>query len=303
MEEKRKRLEQWMSMHADHDICVAFSAGVDSSLILKLACEAAKRTGHTVYAATFSTRLHPKADLAEAKQAAARMGAEHLVLEVDESSQDAIMNNPVNRCYLCKKYLFTELKAAAARVGAAYIMEGTNADDLNVYRPGIAAVRELGILSPLSELGITKAEVRALAAALDISAASRPSSPCLITRIPYNTRVDFDILEKLGQGEEFLRGLGFRNVRLRLHGDVLRLEIDRQSFKTLFEQTETVVSYMKELGFPYVTLDLEGFRSGSMDIGIRDKTETSGKGNPGKRRNADGRKRTCDDYGAPADPA
>ena len=272
MEEKRKRLEQWMSMHADQDVCVAFSAGVDSSLILKLACEAAKRTGHTVYAATFSTRLHPKADLAEAKQAAARMGAEHLVLEVDESSQDAIMNNPVNRCYLCKKYLFTELKAAAARVGAAYIMEGTNADDLNVYRPGIAAVRELGILSPLSELGITKAEVRALAAALDISAASRPSSPCLITRIPYNTRVDFDILEKLGQGEEFLRGLGFQNVRLRLHGDVLRLEIDRQSFKTLFEQTETVVSYMKELGFPYVTLDLEGFRSGSMDIGIRDKT-------------------------------
>ena len=149
MEEKRKRLEQWMSMHADQDVCVAFSAGVDSSLILKLACEAAKGTGHTVYAATFSTRLHPKADLAEAKQAAARMGAEHLVLEVDESSQDAIMNNPVNRCYLCKKYLFTELKSAAARVGAAYIMEGTNADDLNVYRPGIAAVRELGILSPL----------------------------------------------------------------------------------------------------------------------------------------------------------
>ncbi len=268
MTDKRAALEAWMRERALADMCVAFSAGVDSSLLLKLACEAAKETGRNVYAVTFSTQLHPKADLEEAKLAAARMGAVHLILETDERGQEELLNNPVNRCYICKKYLFTELLKTAKRVGADWVLEGTNADDLHMYRPGIKAVRELGIESPLAALGITKQEVRHMAAELGISAAERPSSPCLITRLPYNTRVNFGILEKIGQGEEYLRKKGFYNVRLRLHGDILRLEIDKESFQRLLPEAEDVVSYMKSLGFRYVTLDLEGFRSGSMDIGL-----------------------------------
>lgn len=269
MTEKKKQLEQWMEEQVQKDICVAFSAGVDSSLLLKMACDAAVKTRKTVYAVTFSTKLHPKADLEKARKDAAVMGAVHLVLEIDERNQEGLMDNPVDRCYLCKKYLFTELLKTAGQVGADCIVEGTNADDLHAYRPGIRAVRELGIQSPLAQFGITKAEVRQMAAELGIEAASRPSSPCLITRLPYHTRVDFAVLEKIGQGEAYLQELGFQDVRLRLHGEILRLEINRESFGKVLEEAEIIVSRMKELGFCYITLDLEGFRSGSMDIGLK----------------------------------
>ena len=166
--------------------------------------------------------------------------------------------------------------ATAEKVGAKCVVEGTNEDDLHVYRPGIRAVRELHVNSPLALFHLTKAEVRELAAELGVQAASKPSAPCLITRLPYNTKVDFAVLEKVGMGEEYLKEKGLKNVRLRLHGDVIRIEVERSAMKTVLEMAEDVVSYIKGLGFCYVTLDLEGFRSGSMDLVLSEAQKSQG---------------------------
>lgn len=262
------RLLEYMKNLGSQDLCVAFSGGVDSSVLLKAACEAAALHGRRVYAVTFETRLHPKADLPAAKRVAAEAGAIHHVIEVDELDNPAILNNPVDRCYLCKKYLFEQLMAFAREKGIDTVLEGNNADDMKVYRPGTRAVRELGIKSPLAELNINKEAVREIAAEMGLSCASRPSSPCLATRLPYGTKIAFDLLEKIDAGEQWMQRKGFLVVRLRVHGDILRIEIEKEQFSEFLENAPEIVTKMKELGFSYVTLDMEGFRSGSMDIHI-----------------------------------
>ena len=254
----------------EQDLCLAFSGGVDSSLLLKTAAEAAAKTGKNVYAVTFNTRLHPACDLENAKKVAGELGGIHKIIDIDELEQEAIRQNPVNRCYLCKKHLFETLKGFAASQGDFCVMDGTNEDDLHVYRPGIQALRELGIISPLALLHITKEEVKAIAASYGISAASRPSTPCMATRLPYNTPIDYELLKRMEEGEAYLRSLaGTRaNVRLRLHGTIARIEVDKELFSLFLSRSGEITAAMKALGFTYITLDLEGFRSGSMDIGL-----------------------------------
>lgn len=268
MLECTKRLMDYMQEISHGDICVAFSGGVDSSVILKAACQVAAEYGNKVYAVTFETRLHPKADLPEAKRVAAEAGAIHHVIYVNELDNQAILNNPVDRCYLCKKYLFEHLLAFARGKGVETVIEGNNADDLLVYRPGTRAVRELGVRSPLAELGITKAEVRKMAAEMGLSCANRPSSPCLATRLPYGTEISFDLLERVDVGERWMQAQGFSIVRLRVHGDILRIEIPKEQFADYMMKADAVIEKMKSLGFVYITLDMEGFRSGSMDVHI-----------------------------------
>ena len=263
--EKEQKIRAWMKENVRAGICIAFSGGADSSLLLALAAEAAKESGSVIHAVTFDTVLHPRCDTETAKAAAARYGACHHVLFVDELANEEIKMNPKNRCYLCKKGLFEKLLALAEEVGAGCVMEGTNADDLKVYRPGIQAVRELGIESPLAKFGFTKAEVRELAAKYGIPEANRPSAPCLATRLPYGTELIPEELEKIAAGEQFLRELGFYNVRLRLHGKIARIETDQESFPELLACREKILFHLKNLGFHYITLDMEGFRSGSMD--------------------------------------
>lgn len=266
--EIKKRLEQTMAEYAKEDICLAFSGGVDSSLLLKVAADAAGKTGKNVYAVTFDSRLHPSCDLEIAARVAKELGGIHKVVSVNELEQKEIRFNPVNRCYLCKKKLFQSLKDFAQEQNIPYIMDGTNEDDLHVYRPGIKALRELGIISLLAELHITKAQVKELAAWYGISVASRPSAPCMATRLPYNTEINYDVLSLVGRGEEFVSSLVKGNVRLRLHKDIVRMEVDREAMGELMEKSGEIISYLKELGFTYITMDLEGFRSGSMDVGI-----------------------------------
>ncbi|WP_024294112.1 ATP-dependent sacrificial sulfur transferase LarE [Lacrimispora indolis] len=266
--EIKKRLEQTMAEYAKEDICLAFSGGVDSSLLLKVAADAAGKTGKNVYAVTFDSRLHPSCDLEIAARVAKELGGIHKVVSVNELEQEEIRFNPVNRCYLCKKKLFQSLKDFAQEQNIPYIMDGTNEDDLHVYRPGITALRELGIISLLAELHITKAQVKELAAWYGISVASRPSAPCMATRLPYNTEINYDVLSLVGRGEEFVSSLVKGNVRLRLHKDIVRMEVDREAMGELMEKSGEIISYLKELGFTYITMDLEGFRSGSMDVGI-----------------------------------
>ena len=264
--DQKARLEARMRELAAGDICLAFSGGVDSSLLLKAAVDAAEETGKKVYAVTFDSRLHPACDLEIAGQVAKELGGIHQVIQIDELEQADIRMNPENRCYLCKRRLFSCLKEFAEERKITCILDGTNEDDLHVYRPGIQALGELGIISPLAELHITKAEVKALASMYGISVASRPSTPCMATRIPYGMELNYDILARIGEGEAFLREMFSGNVRLRLHKNVARIELDPECLEQAVRKREQVISRLKELGFSYVTLDLEGFRSGSMDL-------------------------------------
>lgn len=292
--EKYRELKERVAGFASAGIVVAFSGGVDSALLLKVACMAAEGRDK-VYAVTVQTKLHPAGDLESARRTAAEFGAVHKVLELDELEETGMVTNPVNRCYLCKKSIFQKVKKLAAELGVVHVLEGTNADDLKQYRPGIQALRELQIISPLAEGGFTKANVRKLAEYLGIPAANRPSAPCLATRLPYGMKISYELLEKIDEGEKFLRTQGFYNVRLRVHeltdevhaglyeearesraagrqadsaADrklLARIEVDMEDLPKLLEYREEIVRKLKGLGFRRVTADLEGFRSGSMD--------------------------------------
>ncbi len=268
-EAKKGRLLALMEEYGRQDVCLAFSGGVDSSLLLKLAADSAAAHGTTVYAVTFDSRLHPACDLENARKVAAELGGVHVVVTVDELEMEEIRSNPPDRCYLCKKQLFGKLLEFAAEKQVSVTMEGTNEDDLHVYRPGIRAVRELGVKSPLAEAGLTKAEVKALAAEYGISAASRPSTPCMATRLPYGAELNYKVLKQIEEGEALLREMIGGNVRLRLHGDVARIETDSENLEKAVALRGQLISRLKALGFVYITLDLEGFRSGSMDVHIR----------------------------------
>ncbi len=261
-----------INKYTDKDIVIAFSGGIDSSLLLRLATLKAKEKGTKVYAVTIHTQLHPMNDLEIATRVAKEMGAIHKVIHVDELKEADIENNPVDRCYRCKKHLFTSLLELVKEYGASYLIDGTNFDDLHQYRPGIKALKELGVLSPLAVNELTKAEIRNFAGEYNISVAQRPSAPCLATRFPYNTKISYEIMRNIEVAEDFVRELGFYNVRVRVHGDIARLEVDKKDFAKFMEQNSLILDKMKNLGFTYVTLDLEGFRSGSMDIGV-DKDE------------------------------
>lgn len=268
-QEKLKYLQQQLKTYAQEDVMLAFSGGVDSSLLLWMACEQARQYGTKVYAVTLCTKLHPVGEIQVAERVANEAGAQFKILKIDELEEAQIDKNPVDRCYRCKKHLFGRIKKLAQQLGISVIMEGTNEDDLHVWRPGIQAVKELGILSPLAEAGITKKEIRKLAQEYHISVANKPSMPCLATRFPYGTEISYENLELVNQAENYLRDLGLYNVRVRVHGDIARIEVDEDSLTCVIENRNSIISYLKQLGYSYITLDLEGFRSGSMDIYIR----------------------------------
>ena len=283
-------------------ICIAFSGGADSTLLLKAACmaretqvsdpapadpkrsaaqppltSATQPTGNPsaasnkiprILAVVAETRLHPHEDTLQAQELARSLGADCIILSVDEFSDPRIMDNPVNRCYLCKRLLFSSIKKTAAENGRLHVFDGTNIDDTREYRPGLAALEELGIHSPLKELGIRKQQVRELSRELQLKTFDKPSAPCMATRLPYGSRLDYELLDRIHRGETFLRGLGFYNVRLRYHAPLLRIEVDSDALARILEQRDVILRTLKALNFTYITLDLEGFRSGSMDVGL-----------------------------------
>lgn len=270
MKQLADTLKHFIAQLADGGLCVAFSGGVDSALLLKLCCEVSSN----VHAVTFDTMLHPKADTENAIRLAHEYGAKHTILTIDEFSDEQIMENPVNRCYLCKHLLFETLTEYAKKQGLQYILDGTNADDLLEYRPGLKALEELHIISPLAKLGITKAQVRQMAAMLGLEVATKPSSPCLATRLPYHVKITKEALEQIRLGEDFLRRTGFEIVRIRLHKDIARIEVPLARLEELLAKRSEITAQLKAIGFTYITVDLEGFRSGSMDIHIHEKEQS-----------------------------
>lgn len=267
-EEKCKNLHAIIDAYTKADSVVAFSGGADSSLLLKIAVLHAKANGTKVYAVTANTELHPGGDLEISKSVAKEAGAEHIVLQINELENEQIQNNPVDRCYICKKFLFTGIKEKADLLHAEVIMDGTNTDDLLSYRPGLRAIEELGVKSPLKEAGLNKSDVRKLAEEYKVSVADRPSAPCLATRFPYGTKLTMEHMEKVDKGEAYLKTLGLYNVRIRVHENIARIEVDEEYMPKMIEQKNPITAYLKELGYSYIVLDLEGFRSGSMDIGL-----------------------------------
>lgn len=246
-------------------VLVAFSGGVDSTFLLKAALDALG--SDKVLAITATSSTYPKAELEEARRLAGRLGARHLLIESEETNIPEFVENPPNRCYYCKRELFGKLVAIAKENGMAAVADGSNFDDQSDHRPGSQAAKELGVHSPLMEAGLTKDEIRQLSRALDLPTWDKPSLACLSSRFPYGTSISPEKLEQVGAAEDFLKGKGFRQLRVRHHGDTARIEIERDEFSRFFDEsliTELVAEF-KRIGYKYVTLDLEGYRTGSMN--------------------------------------
>lgn len=249
------------SPSGNHKLCIAFSGGVDSALLVRLACDA----GMDVYAVTFDSILQPMGNGIQAAAQARSYGASHEILWTDLLADPKIRENSRERCYYCKYALFSALWDYAKSHGIYRVADGTNGDDLKEYRPGLRALKELSVESPLAKLGIPKSMVREMAKEIGLDAASRPSSPCLATRFPYGTSLTEAALQRCGSGENLLHELGFPVVRLRVHGDLARVEVPETELLKAVQAAGKINAALRQIGYQYIALDLEGYRSGCFD--------------------------------------
>lgn len=241
-------------------VAVAFSGGVDSSFLVKTAHDV---LGENCIALTALSPAFP--EQAQAKAFCDRYGIRQVTFSAGVLTLDQFVNNPPDRCYHCKKFLFQQMKEIAAGVGFSVLVEGSNVDDLSDYRPGLQALTELGIQSPLREWGMTKEDIRTLSREMGLPTWNQPSAACLASRIPYGEQITGEKLERIAAGEGLLHRLELRRCRLRVHGGVARIEVEPKDFSILLSQRESLCKSLHQLGFAYVTLDLDGIRTGSMN--------------------------------------
>ena len=243
-------------------VAVAFSAGVDSTFLLKTAADV---LGDKAVAVTAQSVFIPAREQDEAVLFCREHGIRHFIVTADVLSVEGVAANPPDRCYRCKKALFSLFLAKAEAVGIPFTTEGSNTDDLGDYRPGMKAIAELGILSPLRDAGLGKQEIRALSREIGLPTWDKPSHACLASRFVYGEPIDPGRLKMVEKAEEKLRSMGLRQLRVRLHGDLARIEVMPDKIPFLAEKREEIAGYLRSLGFRYVTLDLDGFSSGSMN--------------------------------------
>lgn len=260
MSTKFEKLKNYLADLSEQGLCLAFSGGIDSTLLLYLCREM------NILAITFNSNFQTEEEIELTENLCKKYGVKQIIVEKDIFENPIILNNPKDRCYHCKKFLFSKAVAIAKDKGLKHIIDGTNIDDLGVYRPGRKALAELGVISPLAELEITKKEVREYAKESGIEIFNKPSSPCLATRFPYGEEITKEKLEIVERGEEILKRNGMKCCRLRLHGDIARIEILPNKFDEFMDKRELIIRALKEIGVLYITLDIEGFRSGSMDL-------------------------------------
>jgi pyridinium-3,5-biscarboxylic acid mononucleotide sulfurtransferase len=243
---------------------IAFSGGVDSTLLLRLAREAWDRPPLAV---SFSSPLMTPEEEQRIRKLTARLQVPLKVLKGRPALDPAIRTNPADRCYLCKKNRFLQAQTLLERQGISFLLDGTNADDLNEYRPGLRANREARVISPFALLGWTKKDIRRAARKLGLPNWDQPSRACLATRVPYGQLLTGTLLKKIARGEAVLHDLGFRESRLRAHGPIARIEIPEKEFPHLMKKKnrESLIQTLTDVGFPYITLDLQGLRSGSLN--------------------------------------
>lgn len=250
------------SIKSHESVLVALSGGVDSSVVAALAKRA---LDDNAVAVTIDNGLLGTGDLERASNVAAEIGIRHLRINANPLSLPEVKRNDPDRCYHCKKFIFKKLKSLAEELRLRVVMDGTNASDLREYRPGIKALQELGTVSPL--LHLTKEEIRELAQELGLQVANAPSAACLLTRFPYHTDVTPEMLERVRKAEAVLKNFGFAQVRVRDHYGIARIEVEKEDHARVLEQAGSLSEILRTLGFTYVTLDLQGFQSGSMDRG------------------------------------
>ena len=243
-------------------VAVAFSGGVDSTLLLDIAHEA---LGSDAIAVTAKISSLPEAELDAARSFCAERSMPHLVIEHDVLAIPGFADNPHDRCYICKRGLFSAMADAAREAGCAMIADGSNIDDEGDYRPGMRALAELGIRSPFRELGISKADIRRIARGRGLAVWDKPSAACLASRIPYGERITPEKLKRIEAAEAYLHSLGFSQLRVRNHGNLARIEVPSDDIDRASELHDEIAKTLKMLGFAYVALDLQGFRSGSMN--------------------------------------
>ncbi len=259
-------------------VLIAFSGGVDSTFLLKVAKDV---LNDNVLAVIAQSPTYPESEVRDAEAMCVSLGVKRKVIQTDEFSDENFVTNPKERCYFCKKELFSKLLQIAKDNNIPYVLDGSNFDDKSDFRPGTQAKNELGIRSPLMELGFTKEDIRNYSKDLNLPTWDKPSYACLASRIPYGTRITQEILRKVEQGEKYLRSLGFKQLRVRHHDSIVRIELDKEAIVNLLQDDlmDKISKKFEELGYLYVTIDLKGFRSGSMNEGLG---RISGdQGNPG----------------------
>jgi len=244
-------------------VAVAFSGGVDSSFLLAASKIA---VGENAIGITIDSPALPRYELDDAKNIARLIGIKHVILKSTEIEDDVRLN-PVNRCYFCKKTEFGSIKEEASKLGISYVLDGSNVDDLKDFRPGMKAINEIRVLSPLLEVGMTKAEIRELSRTLDLPTWDKPAYACLFSRIPYGTEIKPEDLEKVEKSEKYLIDHGFRVVRVRCHGDIARIEVAQADRIKLIEEpfASNLTNTLKGFGFKFITLDVQGYKMGSFN--------------------------------------
>lgn len=260
-----QKLEQLRSLFTEMErALIAYSGGVDSTLVTKIAFDV---LGDRALAITaVSPSLLPE-ELVDAQTQAAQIGIKHELVETHEMDNPDYTSNPINRCYFCKSELHDTLKPLALELGYPYVVDGVNADDLQDYRPGIQAAKERGARSPLAEIEVSKAEVREISRSLGLAWWAKPAQPCLSSRFPYGEAITVTKLQRVGRAEIYLRQLGYQNLRVRSQEDTAKIELPAEAIRQFIQQVDLpkLVRAFQDLGFIYVTLDLEGYRSGKLN--------------------------------------
>ncbi len=264
----RQKLSRLKKIILGYDSClIAFSGGVDSALLLKVASIVLPKD--KILAVTALSPAYPEEELLNSQNIAKRLGIRHKVIKTYELRNRKFVSNPVNRCYFCKRELFSRLKDIASKFKLDFVLDGSNVSDKSDFRPGNIAKQELKVRSPLAEAGFSKEDIRKLSRLLGLCTWDKPSLACLASRVAYGTRISFGLLKRINKAEIYLRKLGFNQVRLRHYNGLCRIEVAKNDIPRLVSRRNQVIDKLKKIGYNYITLDLEGYRAGSLNEVIK----------------------------------
>jgi pyridinium-3,5-biscarboxylic acid mononucleotide sulfurtransferase len=262
----RQELKRLKNLIKEYDSClVAFSGGVDSAFLLKIASEVIPRKN--LLAVTATSCVYPKEELIFSKKFAKDLGVRHKVININLLKEKRFISNPLKRCYFCKRKIFSELKKISGRYGLKFLLDASNLSDKSDFRPGELANKELNIRSPLQEAKLSKEDIRNLSRRLGLITWDKPSLACLASRVPYGSKITHSVLKRIDSSEKYLRSLGIKQVRVRYYGKLCRIEVAKENIPFLLNKGKQIVDKLKKLGYNYVTVDLQGYRTGSLNEG------------------------------------